>query len=124
HEFLDEAVVALDRPGQRLEQRVLERPDLLRIEPLCQRREAGEISEEDGDLPPVGFARRRLLRLLSWRLGRGGGLSRRRALGRGRGGGARGAPARAENENGAARGAAPRAGRPRPPPPAAAESRP
>src|SRR5262249_26601443 len=57
----DEAVVALDRPRQCLEERVLERPDLLRIEPLRQRREAGEVGEEDGDLPPVSFARRRLL---------------------------------------------------------------
>ena len=61
-EFLDEAVVALDRLRQRLEQRVLERADLFGVEPLRQRREPGKVGEEDGHLPPVGFAPVRLSR--------------------------------------------------------------
>jgi len=106
HEFLDEAVVALDRSRQSLEQRILERADLFGVEPFREGREAGEVGEEDGHLPPVGFARRGVL-------GAGGGLP-------GGGGGRAGpggstapgrAAARAEREVGLAQGAARRAGR-------------
>ena len=60
HEFLDEAVVALDRLRQRLEQRVLEGANLLGIEPLGQRRESGKVGEEDGHPAAVGFTAVRL----------------------------------------------------------------
>ena len=53
HELLHEAVVARDRLGERLEQRILERAHLLGIEPLGQRGEAGDVGEEDGHLPAV-----------------------------------------------------------------------
>ena len=57
HELLHEAVVARDRLGEGLEQRVLERAHLLGVEPLGQRGETGDIGEEHGHLPPVGVAR-------------------------------------------------------------------
>ena len=70
-EFLDEAAIARDRLRQGLEQRVLERADLFGIEPLRQRGESGEVGEEHGDLPPVGFPRVGL-RGRSWARGAGG----------------------------------------------------
>src|SRR4030095_12772061 len=54
-EFLDEAVVARDRLGQRLEQRVLERAHLLGVETLGQGGEAAEVGEEHGDLAAIGL---------------------------------------------------------------------
>jgi hypothetical protein len=44
-EFRHEAAKAGDRLCQHLEQRILEGADLLRIEPLGQRREPGDVSE-------------------------------------------------------------------------------
>jgi hypothetical protein len=41
HELLHKAVIARDGPGKHLEQRVLERPYLFRVEPLGERSEAG-----------------------------------------------------------------------------------
>ena len=54
-ELFHEAVVARDRLGERLEQRVLERAHLLGIEPLGERGEARDVGEEHGHLPPVRF---------------------------------------------------------------------
>ena len=54
-ELFHEAVVAGDRLGERLEQRVLERAHLLGVEPLGERGEARNIGEEHGHLPAVGL---------------------------------------------------------------------
>ena len=54
-ELLDETLVALDRPCERLEQRVLEGTDRLRIEPLREGGEPGEVREEHGHLAAIGL---------------------------------------------------------------------
>ena len=56
HELLDEAVIARDRPGQRFEQRALERAHVFGIEPLGERREPGEIREQHRHLAAVGLS--------------------------------------------------------------------
>ena len=56
HELFDEAVVARDRLGERLEQRILERAHLLGVEPLGQRGETRDVGEQHGHLPPVRVA--------------------------------------------------------------------
>ncbi len=52
-EFLDEAVIVLDRLRHRLEQRVLEGAQRFGVERLGQRREAGQIGEHHRDLAAV-----------------------------------------------------------------------
>ena len=126
HELLHEAVIARDRLGQHLEQRVLERPYLFRIEPLGERGEARQIGEEDRDLTAVGLVGRaggslaclgsrrfdRRQRLLSGRHGLPGVAT---ALGQG------GAATRAEREVGFARKPARGTGAGESPPTARAE---
>jgi hypothetical protein len=97
HELLDEAVIARDRLGQRVEERRLEGAHYLGVEPLGERGEAGQVGEEDRDLAAVGFA--------GWGCrGRGGGRRGRDGRrGHGRrlrlaGGGQPLAAARAEGE--------------------------
>ena len=55
HELLDEAVVALDRRRELPEEVALERAHVLRVEPLAERGEAGQVGEEHGDQPPVAL---------------------------------------------------------------------
>jgi hypothetical protein len=55
-ELLHEAVVAGDCSGQRLEEAVLKGPHHLGVQSFGQRRESGEVGEEDGDVPPIGLA--------------------------------------------------------------------
>ena len=58
HELLHKAVIAHDRLGERIEQRILESAHLFRVEALSERGEAGQIGEEDRDLPAVGLVGR------------------------------------------------------------------
>lgn len=51
--------------GKHLEQRVLERPYIFRVEPLGERSEAGKVGEENRDLTAISFGGRAVGRLVS-----------------------------------------------------------
>ena len=53
--LLDEALVVLNYRGHFLEQIALERPHLLGIEALAQRREAREVGEQHGHRPSISL---------------------------------------------------------------------
>ena len=55
-EFFDKAVLARDRPGEGVEQRILERAHVLGVEPLGKSGVARDVGEEHGDLATVSFA--------------------------------------------------------------------
>ncbi len=59
-ELRDETVIAGDGLAERLEERILKRAHLLGIETLGHRGEAGEVREENGDLPAIDVAVRRI----------------------------------------------------------------
>ena len=60
HEFLDEALVALDRPGHLAEQIALDGAHVLGVELFAERGEPGQVCEEHGDRAAValGLGRR------------------------------------------------------------------